>query len=247
MKITIFFFSPTGGTEQVARLIGRELGSEPIDITVFNCDMSFEEDDLLFFCFPVYGGRIPKPLYDRMAGLHGSGTKAVLIAVYGNRAVEDALSEMQDLCKAQGFATVAGGSMIATHSVDRRFAEGRPDILDEGKLRRFLQSLLAKEEYREITLPGSHGSYKKYDGIPIRPYGGKDCTGCGTCSQECPTGALDPEKPQRPDTKKCISCMRCMVMCPFEVRKIPAAMRLAAAAALAGPCAERKHPEFYLE
>ena len=46
---------------------------------------------------------------------------AVLVAVYGNRAVEDALLEMSDLCLNRGFKVVGGAEMIAPHSIDKRF------------------------------------------------------------------------------------------------------------------------------
>ena len=93
MKTTIICFSPTGGVEKVAQLIANELKvAAPYDYTTRGYEVSFSSDNLVFFCFPVYGGRIPTPMYDRMNYVHGNGAKAVLVAVYGNRAVEDALA-----------------------------------------------------------------------------------------------------------------------------------------------------------
>ena len=125
MKTTVLYFSPTGGTERVAQLIAGELKAQALDITVFDYDLSYGEDEVIFFCFPVYGGRIPKPMYKRMQGIRGARTPAVLVAVYGNRAVEDALMEMSDLAREKGFRTVGGAEMIAPHSIDRRFGAGR--------------------------------------------------------------------------------------------------------------------------
>ena len=48
------------------------------------------------------------------------------------------------------------------------------------------------------------------------------------------------------DASKCISCMRCVSMCPFSQRRVPKAMQLAASAALIKMCAGRKEPKFYL-
>ena len=131
MKTTIICFSPTGGVEKVAQLIANELKiAAPYDYTTRGYEVSFSSDDLVFFCFPVYGGRIPTPMYDRMNYVHGNGAKAVLVAVYGNRAVEDALLEMSDLCLNRGFKVVGGAEMIAPHSIDKRFGAGRPDASD---------------------------------------------------------------------------------------------------------------------
>ena len=168
-----------------------------------------------------------------------------MVAVYGNRAVDDALIEMSDLARRQGFRTVGGCEMIAPHSLDRSIGAGRPDDGDAAKLKGFLKELMAKESFTTVAMPGSH-DYKKYDGLPFHPVSGKECSGCGTCAQECPTGAIDPGDPMRPDPAKCISCMRCISVCPFEVRHLPRAMKLAAAASLKVMCAGRKEPKFYI-
>lgn len=245
MKSTVIYFSPTGGTERVAKFIADELKADALDITTFDYDLTYGEDELLVFCFPVYGGRIPAPMYTRMAGIRGNNTAAVMVAVYGNRAVEDALIEMSDLARSKGFRTVGGAEMIAPHSIDRRFGANRPDERDKAMLRDFLNKLMNKEKLSVVAMPGSH-DYKKYGGLPFRPISGKECSGCGTCAQECPTGAIDPGDPMKPDAKKCITCMRCVSVCPFEVRHVPKAMLLAASATLAAKCAKRKEPKFYI-
>ena len=64
--------------------------------------------------------------------------------------------------------------------------------------------------------------------IPIRrPAGGglvpkaeSGCTGCGLCATKCPAGAIDPADPRQTDPQKCISCMRCVSICPDSARKI---------------------------
>ena len=54
MKPIVLYFSATGGTEHIAKLIASELKAETADITVFDFDMSFDSDMLVFVCFPVY-------------------------------------------------------------------------------------------------------------------------------------------------------------------------------------------------
>ena len=46
---------------------------------------------------PVYAGRVPALTVERLKGIKTSGVKCVIVAVYGNRAYEDALVEMQDV------------------------------------------------------------------------------------------------------------------------------------------------------
>ena len=245
MRKIVAYFSPTGGTEKIARLIADEAGAELMDITVYCYDLSFEKDDLLFFCFPVYGGRIPHPMRERMAGLEGCGANAVMVAVYGNRAVDDALLEMSDLCADRGFKTVGGIEMVAPHSLDKRIAADRPDEKDKADLHEFIKTLLNKESFNEVTMPGKR-PYVKYGGAALRPSAGTKCTGCGTCSVECPAGAIDPGDPRVPDKEKCIGCMRCVKLCPFGNRSVPVPAKLAVSAALRSLCSKRKAVKYYL-
>lgn len=46
---------------------------------------------------PVYAGRVPALAVERLKDIKTSGVKCVIVAVYGNRAYEDALVEMQDV------------------------------------------------------------------------------------------------------------------------------------------------------
>ena len=109
MRKVIFYFSPCGGTKTVADIINKACGDVLMqEITTPSMDVSLDENTLAFFCFPVYGGRIPKPMYDRMEQIKGNKTPCVHVAVYGNRAVDDALLEMQDLSDKHGFITVGG-------------------------------------------------------------------------------------------------------------------------------------------
>ena len=92
MKYAIFYFSPCGGTKSVADIISKELGDAPMqELTTPSMNTAIDHDTLTFFCFPVYGGRIPKPMYDRMKIISGDKTPCVPVAVFGNRAVDDAL------------------------------------------------------------------------------------------------------------------------------------------------------------
>lgn len=245
MKVSVIYFSATGGTEHIARLIAGEIpGAEAYDYTIRGYDASFGEEDIVFLCCPVYGGRMPSVMYDRISGLSGNGARAAVVAVYGNRAVDDALLEMADGMKARGFRVAGGCEMIAPHSLNKRFAENRPNAMDINILKQFIAGVINRP-YHEPQLPGNR-PYKKYDGVPVYPTSGSKCTGCGTCYNECPTGAIPYGDPKNTDHKKCISCMRCLSACPFGGRKLPAAMQLAATAALVNLCAGKKTPKYYL-
>lgn len=97
-NLHLYFFSPTGGTQRVAGLFAENLNAADActDITVCAEAKTFSADDCLLVFFPVYGGRVPGPCLERVRALRGADTPAVLVAVFGNRAVDDALLEMRD-------------------------------------------------------------------------------------------------------------------------------------------------------
>ena len=65
---------------------------------------------------PVYAGRLPIEAVRRLRRIKAGEAPAVVVVVYGNRAYEDALLELQDLAGEQGFRPIAAGAFIGEHS-----------------------------------------------------------------------------------------------------------------------------------
>lgn len=247
MKYAIFYFSPCGGTKAVADIFSRELGDAPEqEITTPSMDVKLDADTLTFFCFPVYGGRIPKPMYERMKIIRGENTPCVPVAVFGNRAFDDALLEMSELAGSCGFVTVGGCAIVAPHSIDPEFGAGRPDTSDRTKIHDFIEKLKTADSFKPVKMPGDPAyASKKVKSLPLYPAPSKDCAGCGICYKYCPAGAIKAKR-MKTMPSKCISCMRCVNMCSTDSRAVPSAMRLAAHVTLKKLCSERKEPQFYL-
>ena len=251
-KAVLMYFSPTGGTKKLACLLGQRLGMEieEMDITAGEPKRTFAPDELAVFAFPCYGGRIPAPMHERMKGIKGSNTPALLLCVFGNRAVDDAYLEMKDAAAENGFVSIAAAEFIAPHSVDRSYASDRPDasdlkIMDEFAAK-FREKIAAAEAPKAIELPGNR-PYREYNGIPIKPgYKAKNCIHCGKCFAHCPTGAINAAEPDKFDRDKCISCMGCVAVCPEGARYIPTAMKIAGKAFLKKACSDRKEPKYFL-
>jgi ferredoxin len=111
--VKLVFFSPTKTTDRI--LVGIAQGIqvdivERLDLTPPEArTREFEEmrGELVIIGAPVYGGRIPPEAVYRLRRIKGNGTPAGVVAVYGNRAYEDALLELRDLAVEQGFRPIA--------------------------------------------------------------------------------------------------------------------------------------------
>lgn len=252
MKLYQIYFSPTGGTKKVLEMISARWDCEKIEIDLSNAeDLSkyiLEEEDVCIVGAPVFGGRIPALAVSGILKMKGNQAKAIPVAVYGNRAYEDALLELKDSLTEAGFACVAGIAAVAEHSIMRQFAAGRPDAKDEQQLHTFADKIKERLEQGSITdlsVPGN-SPYKEYKIMPMIPEAGEDCNNCGICALKCPVGAISGENVSEVDASKCISCMRCTAVCPKKVRHVKAEIIQGASQKLEKFCSDRKDNELFL-
>lgn len=176
MSVFEIVFSPTGGTEKVSCLVAGALDKNTVTVDLTDSGLDFSavsmtEDDVAVISVPAYAGRIPAVVADRLGIVRGNGARTVLVCVYGNRAFEDTLVELEDVAKRAGFRVVAAVSAIAEHSVARQFAAGRPDAQDAAQLAEFAQQIQQKllaEDASEPSIPGNR-PYKQAGGHRMAP------------------------------------------------------------------------------
>ena len=254
MNYVQLIFSPTGGTAKVAGAITEEWDShvETIDLCNATDDFSkysFQAEDVALIALPSYGGRVPDLAAQRLKQVQGNSARCVLVCVYGNRAYEDTLVEMEDIAQQCGFTVVAAISAVAEHSIIHQYAEGRPDKKDIAQLKAYantiLNSLNTAQKREGIHIPGNR-PYKKAGGAGLVPKATKDCVNCGLCAEQCPAAAIDQEHIGTADAKKCIACMRCVVRCPHSARKVNGVMVSVAALAIKKACSVRKECELFI-
>ena len=248
MNVVEIVFSPTGGTEKVAHMLGGHWSESTIKIDLSDAKTDFtqcsiDQEDQVLIAMPSFGGRAPAVAIERLKKITGNGAKCTLVCVYGNRAYEDTLVEMEDAAKESGFQVVAAVAAVAEHSIMHQYAAGRPDASDKKQLEQFAEQIAGKTE-AVVSIPGNR-PYKKAGGAGLVPKAGQSCTKCGLCAASCPVQAIDPAN-FTADAKKCISCMRCVKQCPEKARSVNGAIVSIAAMAIKKACSVRKENELYM-
>ena len=185
----------------------------------------------------------------RFGCISGGNARAIIVAVYGNRAFDDELVELADVAQAAGFRVVAAVSAVAEHSIVRSFAAGRPDAQDVAALEKIAAEIADKLAHDDNSVPDVPGNcpYKAAPKGGNVPRADASCVHCGACAEACPTGAIDPLQLETADAARCISCMRCVALCSVGARSIGAEKLAATTAFLEKAGAGvRKEAELYL-
>ena len=261
-RVIIAYFSPTGGTKKVALAlkdgfsaalahqvqtpsITIKLPTPQVPVTTFNCltaksrnkDLQLSAHDLFILAYPVYFGRMPWALSDWPA-LQGNGASAVVVSVYGNRAIEDGERETMRLLQEHGFKVVGAIEAIAEHSQERTLAQGRPDAQDQADFKTIAAQLISAlkqglPEFKfDATTPlKAPGKAPAVPRILERPR----CDDCGRCALMCPMQIIDPDTLEVPEDKAhlCMGCRACMAVCKLGCRGLPPQVLAAVATRMA--------------
>ena len=129
-----------------------------------------------------------------------------------------------------------GGTEKVAHIIGGHWSKNTVKIdLCDSKID-FTSCNIAKDDMVLIAMRSFGGLVRKPD---------KDCVRCGLCAEKCPVQAINPTD-FRTDSKKCISCVRCVKHCRANARKVNGAMVSIAAMAIRKACSTRKENELFL-
>lgn len=259
-SVHLAFFSPSGTTRRTVQNIAAGIQNLPLvekDLTLptqRSMNVEYDQKSLVIIGMPVYFGRIPR-IFHQGLPLRGNNTPAVYVVVYGNRAYEDALIELQRLGEQAGFVSIAAAACIAEHSLCPSIAANRPDSDDIAKQHAFGERILERatafsgkpETVPPLKVTGNI-PYQEYGMLPVPNIDKSVCIECSFCARICPAGAIDQKTFEIKDKSACLSCGRCIRGCPAGAWALDKDAQKAAAekmAYIAKMCADRKEPEFF--
>lgn len=248
--VQLITFSPTSTSKRVGEAIVHGTGIS----SVSSVDLTLKAKDeweipsrtLAVVTVPVYGGHVAPLALDRMKGLRSDGAPAVVVVVYGNRAYEKALVELDGFVTKLGFKVIAGGTFVGEHSYSSKaypVASGRPDADDLEYARLFGEKIRTKIAAAE-SMDQLYGVDVKRIQRPHQPLfplfrflrrvvklrksgvsmprtpevDAERCTHCGYCVKHCPAGAILKDKECDTVAEKCIKCCACVKGCPQKAR-----------------------------
>ncbi len=253
----LVYFSPTGTTRTIVKQIATGLNPGSIidhDLTRPGTANDFIiSDGIVIFGIPVYAGRVPEVCLERFAEITGTGTPAVLVALYGNRAYEDALVELRDVVEGHGFKVVAAGAFIGEHSYatkDYPVALSRPDDNDCKQALQFGQQIADKLQAspdQDPVIAGNHPYRERVTFGGVAPETATaSCTLCNTCAQVCPVDVIRVTDSVTTDAANCIICCACVKSCPTSARIFTDEYVQVRREMLLKNCSEPKQPELFL-
>lgn len=249
-EINLITFSPTHTSKQIGEAIVRGMGIADVsfvDMTLQAPEKKeFGSDALAVITVPVYGGHVAPLALERMKDLRADGTPAVIVVVYGNRAYEKALVELDAFVSGLGFKVIAGGTFVGEHSYssDRYpIAASRPDDDDlkfaeefGAKVRIKLSNAADAEHLYGVDVQKIQRPKQPFlpllrflrrviklrkNGVPMPRTPQVDenlCTHCGLCVKRCPAGAIVKGEECVTNAEKCIRCCACVKGCPQKAR-----------------------------
>lgn len=257
MKYYNISFSPKGTSMIFSNLIfengeGMDIKlDQVVDIDLVEREINgriFEEDDVCLFSVPSYYGRVPELALDRMMHFSANKAKAIVLVTYGNRAYDDTIIELCDFLQEKGFIVVSAITAVVQHSIFTEIAKGRPDAKDLDLLKGFARQSFAKidkGEFNQIQIPGMR-PYKQISKEKLKPLVNDKCTICGICAKKCTSGAIPSNAPNTTDFEECISCMRCIDVCPEKARYLDPDMYNEKLNSLSTEFEGRKEPELFI-
>jgi len=257
--VNLIYFSPTKTTEKIVSQIAAGIADPDLqryDLTRMSNDLPGRiSTGTTIIGVPVYAGRVPEIVLERLAQLQGDGLPTVLVVVYGNREFEDALRELADVVTVKGFHVVAAAAFVGEHSYSTRrqpIAADRPDQTDLDHAMTFGAAIRKKlSTDKQTSAPEMiPGNVPYREGVVLGQIAPETlverCVLCGICALVCPTFTIRVIDQVLTEVAQCVMCCACVKDCPHEARVMTHPVVAERRTLLAENFSRRKEPQWFL-
>lgn len=239
-KIKVCYFSPTGGTMQVATRLAESMAERlcaEVEYHSYTLPKErevmpvFDAEDIVIWATPVYAGRIPNKTLDYVRdAIRAEGNMSVALVTFGNRAYDNALAELVSLMGDGGMRTVGAAAMVTPHVFSDTLGASRPNADDIAALDDFAAKVAEKILSSSngiipaLKVPGEAHPDKYYTPLKstntpavflkAKPSCNSErCIRCGKCQQVCPMGSIILDGGVPMFNGICIKCQACRLTC----------------------------------
>lgn len=219
----IFYFTATGNSLYVAKLLNSEIISIPQALK--NKEFEFSSDTV-GFVFPVYSGESPLIVSEFIQNVKIKSNYIYMILTYGNDDTV-AVKKCKELAENNGIIV----NYIATIKTVDNFLpvfdmeqQNKNRYEFDERINGILKDINNQKQFVPKTkLKGSilYNVVKKMHSTHTEQINGEailikdNCTGCGLCTKVCPRGIIDIcDKCAVKQVKYCDFCLACVHICP---------------------------------
>ena len=232
MKTVLYYFSGTGNTLMLARLLAQELGNtEIINIVSYDASTPPPKADAIGILFPVYAFGLPGIMRDFVKNTLQISDDTYIFSLtnYGGAGGPAALRQLKVLLKTKGRKLSAGfgvhmpSNYIPFGGAESPAKQNKRFLIAATRINKAAQKIKerpGKYFFRKtrILYPITNIFYKifmkKCKKDVKKFYVKANCTSCGICAKVCPTQNIKiaDKFPEWGDN--CEQCMACLQWCP---------------------------------
>ena len=230
--MVVFYFSGTGNTKYIAKLFSSNMNADCFSIEE-NLDFPslVLQHDVIAFCYPVYGSRVPCIMRDFAISLKKAlrGKKLIIFCTQyvfsgdGARAFADLLPDINhEVLYAEHFLmpnnvpNIPPIPVAGSNSQQRYLKKTQRKM--ETVCRNIQNGIVIKRGFNPVSktlglsqglfMPGMEAKAKKDVRVD------EDCTLCGACVSLCPMKNLHISENKIMQNGSCTLCYRCVNNCP---------------------------------
>ncbi len=229
----ILYFSGTGNSEYIAKLIAKEIGDDALDAAklIKNGESpEFNSEKPYIFVSPVYAWRLPRIFQNWISKCHFKGSKKAYFILSCGDSIGAAGSYIEKFSKEAGFEYMGTAEVVMPENYIVMFSapkkEDEKAIISAGanKTKELCKQILSNKPFSKlkITFIGQLCStvvtpmfYKFYIGAK-KFYATDACISCGICAAECMMNNISCKDARPVWGKACTHCMACISKCPVE-------------------------------